>query len=107
MAEGAIDRELNPISASYVKDILVSKLRLDTRITTLGHVQRGGTACAYDRMLATLQGVEAVEAVLENTPETPSPMIAINENKITRKPLVDAVRLVCIALYSQHQPSSS
>lgn len=96
VAEGAIDRELTPISASYVKDILVSKLRLDTRITTLGHVQRGGTACAYDRMLATLQGVEAVEAVLESTPDTPSPMIAINENKITRKPLMDAVKLVRI-----------
>jgi 6-phosphofructokinase 1 len=47
-------------------------------------------------MLATLQGVEAVEAVLESTPDTPSPMIAINENKITRKPLMDAVKLVSL-----------
>ncbi|KAL7267281.1 6-phosphofructokinase, alpha subunit [Rhizina undulata] len=93
VAEGAIDRHLEPVTATYVKDILVNRLRLDTRITTLGHVQRGGTACAYDRMLATLQGVEAVEAVLESTPETPSPMIAITENKITRKPLMDAVKL--------------
>ncbi|RPB18604.1 6-phosphofructokinase [Terfezia boudieri ATCC MYA-4762] len=93
VAEGAIDRNLNPVSASYVKDVLVQKLRLDTRITTLGHVQRGGTACAYDRMLATLQGVEAVQAVLDSTPETPSPMIAITENKITRKPLMEAVKL--------------
>ena len=80
----------------------MEQLRLDTRITTLGHVQRGGTACAYDRMLATLQGAEAVNAVLDSTPETPSPMIAINENKITRKPLMDAVKLThavaaCIA----------
>ena len=96
VAEGAIDRELNPVTASYVKDILVERLHLDTRITTLGHVQRGGTACAYDRMLATLQGVEAVEAVLDSTPETPSPMIAITENKITRKPLMEAVKLVSI-----------
>jgi len=64
---------------------------LDTRITTLGHVQRGGTACAYDRYLSTLQGVEAVNAVLDATPTTPTPFIAINENKITRKPLVQAV----------------
>lgn len=42
-------------------------------------------------MLATLQGVEAVQAVLDATPETPTPFIAINENKITRKPLVQAV----------------
>jgi 6-phosphofructokinase 1 len=45
-------------------------------------------------MLATLQGAEAVNAVLDSTPDTPSPMIAINENKITRKPLMDAVKLV-------------
>jgi len=76
-----------------IKDLLADKdgLALDTRITTLGHVQRGGSACAYDRQLATLQGVEAVNAVLDATPETPTPFIAINENKITRKPLVQAV----------------
>jgi 6-phosphofructokinase 1 len=77
-----------------VKDLLADKngLGLDTRITTLGHVQRGGTAVAYDRMLATLQGVEAVKAVLEATPETPTAVIAINENKIVRKPLMKAVQ---------------
>lgn len=76
-----------------VRDLLADKdgLGLDTRITTLGHVQRGGTAVAYDRMLATLQGVEAVKAVLEATPETPTCVIAINENKIVRKPLMEAV----------------
>ncbi|KAI9885327.1 MAG: RNA polymerase II mediator complex subunit [Watsoniomyces obsoletus] len=92
VAEGAHDLQLNKISPAKVKDILSNELGLDTRITTLGHVQRGGTACAYDRLLSTLQGVEAVEAVLEATPETATPMIAITENKITRKPLMDAVR---------------
>jgi 6-phosphofructokinase 1 len=43
-------------------------------------------------MLSTLQGVEAVRAVLDATPETETPFIAINENKITRKPLVKAVQ---------------
>lgn len=76
-----------------VKDLLSNDLGLDTRVTTLGHVQRGGTACAYDRMLATLQGVEAVKAVLDATPDTPSPVICIVENKIVRKPLLEAVRL--------------
>lgn len=77
-----------------LKDLLADKngLALDTRITTLGHVQRGGTAVAYDRMLATLQGVEAVKAVLEATPETETCFIAITENKIVRKPLMEAVR---------------
>src|ERR1700710_835715 len=92
VAEGAHDRNLNKITPTHVKHLLTDKLGLDTRITTLGHVQRGGTACAYDRMLGTLQGVEAVNAVLEATPDTPTPFIAIDENKITRKNLMEAVR---------------
>lgn len=75
-----------------VKDLLSNRLKLDTRITTLGHVQRGGHACAYDRQLSTLQGVEAVNAVLEATPETPSKFIAIIENQIVRNPLIEAVQ---------------
>ncbi|VEU22337.1 DEKNAAC103586 [Brettanomyces naardenensis] len=93
VAEGAIDINLNHISPEDVKDVLVKSLKLDTRITTLGHVQRGGPAVAYDRNLATLQGVAAVEAVLDGTPDTPSPMIAVAENKIVRRPLVEAVKL--------------
>lgn len=92
VAEGALDSELNPITSEEVKNVLV-ELGLDTRITTLGHVQRGGTAVASDRMLATLQGVEAVKAVLDLTPEDPSPLIGVLENKIVRQPLVDAVKL--------------
>lgn len=92
VAEGAHDRNLEKITPTQVKDLLSSKLKLDTRITTLGHVQRGGNACAYDRTLSTLQGVEAVKAVLEATPETPSKFIAIIENKIVRNPLVEAVK---------------
>ncbi|KAH6630427.1 phosphofructokinase-domain-containing protein [Chaetomium sp. MPI-SDFR-AT-0129] len=106
IAEGALDREGNKITPEMVKDLLADKdgLGLDTRITTLGHVQRGGTAVAYDRMLATLQGVEAVKAVLEATPETPTSVITINENKIVRKNLMEAVRetkLVAKAIEAQ------
>lgn len=93
VAEGAITSDLEPISVNDVKDVLVDVLGLDTRVTTLGHVQRGGSAVAYDRILATLQGVEAVNAVLECTPNTPSPLIAVEENKIVRKPLVEAVEI--------------
>ncbi|CAG8628315.1 5648_t:CDS:10 [Acaulospora morrowiae] len=94
VAEGAIDRNLNPIKPDYIKELLIKKpLELDTRVTTLGHTQRGGRPCAYDRNLATIQGVEAVNAVLESTPDTPSPMIGVNENKITSEPLLRAVEL--------------
>lgn len=93
IAEGAHDRELNKISPSQVKDLLTNKIGLDTRVTILGHTQRGGQACYYDRWLSTLQGVEAVKAILEATPETPTPVITIRENKIERSPLMETVAL--------------
>ena len=92
VAEGAHDRHLNPIKAEAIKTVLSEKLGLDTRVTTLGHTQRGGKPDANDRVLATLQGVEAVKALLEATPETPSYVIGIQENKITRISLMHAIQ---------------
>ncbi|CAO1598672.1 6-phosphofructokinase, alpha subunit [Xanthoria calcicola] len=89
VAEGAVVGKVTP--TTRVNDLLSNDLKLDTRITKLGHVQRGGRPCAYDRMLSTLQGVEAVRAVLDATPDTPSPVICVIENKIVRKPLIKAV----------------
>lgn len=91
VAEGAHDIALNKITPTRVLELLKNRVKLDTRITTLGHVQRGGNASAYDRILSTLQGVEAVQAVLDTTPDTPSPVISVIENKIVRQNLVDAV----------------
>ncbi|KAG8530157.1 uncharacterized protein KY384_005640 [Bacidia gigantensis] len=92
VAEGAHDEDLKHISPTMVKDVLAgAPLKLDTRITTLGHLQRGGSPCAYDRQLSTLQGVEAVKAVLAAKPGDPSYFISIIENKIVKKPLLEAV----------------
>ncbi|KAG9258558.1 6-phosphofructokinase [Emericellopsis atlantica] len=96
VAEGARDKEGQKITPTEIKDLLSDTsengLALDTRITTLGHVQRGGSPVHMDRMLATLQGVEAVKAVLEATPGTETCFIALEENKIVRKPLIRAVQ---------------
>lgn len=94
VAEGAHDKNLKPINSEHVKQVLTERLGLDTRVTTLGHTQRGGRPCALDRILPTLQGVEAVDALLESTPETPSYMIGLHENKVVRVPLMEAVALV-------------
>lgn len=51
VAEGAHDKNLNPVRADDVKKVLAEQLGLDTRVTTLGHVQRGGRPCAWDRIL--------------------------------------------------------
>ncbi|EJT70421.1 6-phosphofructokinase [Gaeumannomyces tritici R3-111a-1] len=94
IAEGAHDRHGRKITAHEVHELLADEegLGLDTRTSVLGHLQRGGKAVAYDRMLATLQGVEAVKAVLEATPETPTCVIAMSENQIIRKNLMEAVQ---------------
>ncbi|KAJ2764830.1 6-phosphofructokinase, alpha subunit, partial [Coemansia nantahalensis] len=93
VAEGAIDRNLKPIKAEYIRDILSTRLGYDTRVTILGHVQRGGAPAHFDRLLGTMQGAEAVEAILRATPDTPSPVIGMLENKITTQPLKEAIEL--------------
>ncbi|OZJ02632.1 hypothetical protein BZG36_04159, partial [Bifiguratus adelaidae] len=94
IAEGAIDQNLNPIKPAYIAEVLTDRLGLDTRVTTLGHVQRGGAPAFYDRYLGTVQGIEAIEAVLRSTPETESPMIGMNNNKVAWKPLMESVERV-------------
>ncbi|CAG8813647.1 5570_t:CDS:2, partial [Racocetra persica] len=92
VAEGAIDDNLKPIKPEDIRKLL-TEVKIDTRVTTLGHIQRGGRPCVYDRNLATLQGFEAVKAVLQATPDTPSPMISVRENKFMCETLMEAVEL--------------
>ncbi|XP_025786003.1 ATP-dependent 6-phosphofructokinase, muscle type isoform X4 [Puma concolor] len=51
VAEGAIDKTGKPISSEDIKNLVVKRLGYDTRVTVLGHVQRGGTPSAFDRIL--------------------------------------------------------
>lgn len=51
VAEGAIDKNGKDIKAEYVKDVIIQRLKHDTRVTVLGHVQRGGQTSAYDRLM--------------------------------------------------------
>ena len=46
VAEGAQDRQGNPITSEYVRSTLEQRLGEDARVTILGHVQRGGTPSA-------------------------------------------------------------
>ena len=45
-------------------EIIEEKTKFETRVTVLGHVQRGGSPTAFDRVLGTRFGVKAVELVL-------------------------------------------
>ncbi|XP_057552851.1 ATP-dependent 6-phosphofructokinase, liver type isoform X5 [Hippopotamus amphibius kiboko] len=93
IAEGAIDRSGKPISSRYVKDLVVQRLGFDTRVTVLGHVQRGGTPSAFDRVLSSKMGMEAVMALLEATPDTPACVVSLSGNQSVRLPLMECVQM--------------
>jgi 6-phosphofructokinase 1 len=90
VAEGARDRHGRPITANQVKELIEDRLGEDTRITSLGHVQRGGAPSAFDRYLSTLLGHAAVEQVAA-APDGESQLIGIRENHIVSSPLTDCV----------------
>ena len=58
-------------------------------MTILGHVLRGGTPTAYDRVLATRFGIAAIDAVHDGAFGT---MVALRGERIERVPIGDAVR---------------
>uniref|UniRef100_A0A8C7NAP3 Phosphofructokinase, platelet n=1 Tax=Oncorhynchus kisutch TaxID=8019 RepID=A0A8C7NAP3_ONCKI len=93
VAEGAIDRQGKAITVNNVKDLVVSCLGFDTRVTILGHVQRGGTPSAFDRILASRMGVEAVLALLEASASTPACVVSLCGNQAVRLPLMECVQM--------------
>lgn len=50
---------------AQVADKLYQKTKMETRVTVLGHTQRGGTPSSFDRVLGTLYGYMAIEMVNE------------------------------------------
>ncbi len=104
VAEGARDRNGHPISADYVRQVLEERLGEDTRVTILGHVQRGGAPSAYDRWMSTLQGALAVDTLLASGADQEPMLIGIRENRVQTLPLVQCVadtRQVAQAINSQ------
>ena len=92
VAEGAIDRHGNPIESEYVKQVLTEQLGEDTRVTLLGHVQRGGSPSAFDRNMSTMLGAAAVEYVNAATPDDEPQLFGIRDNEVMHSPLMENVR---------------
>ncbi|MDP9101961.1 MAG: 6-phosphofructokinase [Actinomycetota bacterium] len=61
----------------------------ESRQTVLGHVQRGGTPTAYDRVLATRFGLHAIDAIHDREGGV---MVALRGTEIVRVPLAEATR---------------
>ena len=60
----------------------------DVRVTVLGHLQRGGSPTAFDRLLATRFGAMAVHLIAQGKV---GHMVALHQGHITAVPLRDAV----------------
>lgn len=61
----------------------------DVRVTILGHLQRGGSPSAQDRILASRMGIASIQALLENQRNV---MIGIHENEIDYIPFKRAIK---------------
>jgi 6-phosphofructokinase 1 len=91
LASGEVD-QFGHVRLGGIANVLAEEIEkrtgFETRVTILGHVQRGGTPTAFDRVLATRFGVAAIEAVHDNGVGT---LVALQAGQIIRVPLADAV----------------
>ncbi|MBP6618686.1 6-phosphofructokinase [Lacihabitans sp. CCS-44] len=63
--------------------------KLDIRVTTLGHIQRGGSPTAYDRILASRMGLAAVEGLMKGHKNV---MAGIVNNDLLYTPFIDTIK---------------
>ena len=68
---------------------LEARTGFESRVTILGHVQRGGEPTPLDRIVATQMGVRAVEAAIGGHWGS---MVALQRSDVVRVPLEDATR---------------
>ncbi len=85
-------------------DEIEKRTAKEARVAVLGHIQRGGTPTAFDRVLATRFGVHAIEAVHDGAFGN---MVALRATDIIRVPLSEATRelkLVPPERYAEAEP---
>ena len=73
---------------NWLVEQLAARTEHEVRVTTLGHLQRGGSPTAFDRILGTRYGVAAVEAVSHGSF---GEMVALHGAEIVTVPLAEAV----------------
>ncbi|VDN03969.1 unnamed protein product [Thelazia callipaeda] len=91
VAEGAIDHNGTAITTDMIRDVIKKNLKYDTRITILGHIQRGGSPSAFDRLLGCRMGAEATVALMEMDDKTAPCVVSIDGNQMVRIPLMKCV----------------
>lgn len=73
----------------YAERVRKEYPQYEVRVSILGHLQRGGSPSAYDRILASRLGVGAIEALLEGQRNV---MIGIHDDEIVYVPFVQAIK---------------
>jgi 6-phosphofructokinase 1 len=63
---------------------------IETRPTVLGHIQRGGSPTAFDRVLASRLGAKAVEVLIEDKTQR---VVGIKDNKIIDVDITEALKM--------------
>jgi len=76
-------------AAGLAERMRVEHPEYDARVTILGHIQRGGSPTAYDRILASRMGVAAIDALMD---EQRSIMIGIVNDEIVHVPFTKAIK---------------
>jgi len=91
LTSGEVD-EFGHVRLGGIGEVLAKEIRqrtgFDARVTVLGHIQRGGTPTAFDRVLATRFGLRAIETVHDGGF---GQMVALRAGKIIRIPIAEAV----------------
>ena len=85
---GYANRRLGGAAYRLQEELKQFDLGVDIRTTNLGHLQRGGSPCAFDRILAAQFGVAAFELILE---KKFGHMVAYNHPNIVSVPIKDAL----------------
>lgn len=75
-------------TASEIGKIIQERTHFETRVTVLGHLQRGGSPSAADRVLGSQMGAAAVELLLEGTAGV---MVAVQNNQMAAVPFDTAL----------------
>ncbi len=107
LAEGGTDEfgheRFTGVAAQLAVEV-EKRINKDVRVTVLGHVQRGGTPTAYDRVLATRFGVNAADAAHAGEY---GQMVSLRGQDIGRVPLADAVRQLKLVPQSRYDDAAA
>lgn len=86
--EGRHGIRLGGVCFTLSQQLKDAGIEADIRETVLGHTQRGGTPVAFDRVIASVFGVKAMELVLE---EKFGQLIVLQNNDYTSVPIIEAI----------------